>query len=163
VQSRGEIAMTTGLKGVSAAVILGVSYINNIFSPLIWALLVLIMIDILFNAHKEGQQLTKIGSAFATLSGTGFLQMVHPFSIEVIHGIVAIMVLSYIQVVVPQLVSGISKVRFLAPGTKAGVMAALAAENEALKKQAQAQAALAEAQTAASTENKVVVTPGNNQ
>lgn len=143
--------MSSGVKGASAAVIFGISYINHIFSPLIWALLVLIVIDVLLNVHKEGQQLTKIGSAFATLGGTSLITVQNTFSLEVVHGLVAVMVLAYIQVVIPQVVQLINKAKFIAPTAKMDIIAALQAENEALKQKATAEA------------NKVVVTPGEQK
>lgn len=143
--------MSTGVKGAGTAVLFGLSYINHIFSPLIWALLALIIIDVLLNVHKEGQQLTKIGSAFATLGGTSLLTVQNAFSLEVVHGLVAVMVLAYIQVVVPQIVSLISKAKFISPVAKADLIAALQAENEALKQKATAEA------------NKVIVTSGEQK
>jgi hypothetical protein len=131
--------MTSSLKGASAFVLFGISYINHIFSPLIWALLVLIMIDVIFNVHKEGQQLTKIGSAFATLGGTSLISMQHAFNAEAIHGIVAVMVLAYIQVVAPQIVAFIGRLRSIQPATRMAMLEALQAENQALKQKAEEQ------------------------
>lgn len=152
-KSKGEGAMTSGVKGISAAAIFGISYINHIFSPLIWALMALIVVDILLNVHKEGQQLTKIGSAFATLGGTSLISVQHAFTLEAVHGLVAVMVLAYIQVVAPQIVSVIKKAKNIAPSAKIDMIAALQAENEALKQQAEAQAEA----------NKVVVTTGETK
>jgi hypothetical protein len=152
--SKGEGAMTSGVKGISAAAIFGISYINHIFSPLIWALLALIVVDILLNVHKEGQQLTKIGSAFATLGGTSLISVQHAFTLEAVHGLVAVMVLAYIQVVAPQFVSVINKAKNIAPSAKVDMIAVLQAENEALKQQAEkAQAEV----------NKVVITTGGTK
>lgn len=144
--------MNMSIKTLFAALMLGVSYINHIFSPLIWGLSILIVIDILLNVHKEGQQFNKIGSAFATLGGSGLLQTSHFFSIEVIHGLVAVMFLAYVQVVVPQILKGIGKLKYLAPGTKAAAMAAMAAELEALKAQAKSE------QEKAINDNEIIVT-----
>lgn len=143
--------MTTGVKGASALAIFGISYINHIFSPLIWALLALIVIDVLLNVHKEGQQLTKIGSAFATLGGTSLISVQHAFNLEAVHGLVAVMVLAYIQVVSPQIVNGIKKAKSLSSTTKTDIIAVLQAENEALKKMAQ------------SDVNKVIVTTSESE
>lgn len=155
MQNRGDSRMTTGVKGASAVVIFGISYINHIFSPLIWALLVLIVIDVILNVHKEGQQLNKIGSAFATLGGTSLLSTAHAFNQEAIHGIVAVMVLAYIQVVSPQIVTVIGRFKSINHATKEAMIAALQAENAALKQQAET--------TIQQTESKVVVTTGDTK
>lgn len=143
--------MTTGVKGVGILATFGISYINHIFSPLIWGLLALIIVDILLNVHKEGQQLQKIGSAFATLGGTSLLTVQHAFNLETVHALVAVMVLAYIQVVAPQIVAMIKKAKNISSSTKVDLIAALQAENESLK-----QMAITEA-------NKVIVTPGENK
>lgn len=143
--------MAYGIKGASVGVIFGISYINHIFSPLVWALLALIIVDILLNVHKEGQQLTKIGSAFATLGGTSLISFQHAFTLEAVHGLVAVMVLAYIQVVSPQIVRMISKAKNINAATKTDLIAALQAENDSLKRMAEHEA------------NKVVVTTGEEK
>lgn len=147
--------MTLGFKGASLAAIFGISYINHVFSPLIWGLLILIMADVLLNVHKEGQQFTKIGSAFATLGGTSILTAAHAFNLEALHGIVAVMVLAYIQIVAPQIVLFVSKAHFIAPGAKAAMIEALKAENEMLKHKAEV--------TKAEAENKVIISNGESK
>lgn len=148
--NKGERMVTTGTKFGFGAVIFGFSYINHIFSPLIWALLILIILDILLNVHKEGQQLQKIGSAFMTLGGADLFQNTHLFSISVIHGLVGVMVLAYLQVVVPRLINVVKKIKGISAASKNELLLALQAENEALKQQAQKQ----------EQENKVVIAKG---
>lgn len=140
--------MAGGVKGIGALTIFGVSYLNHIFSPLIWGLLVLVVIDILLNAHKQGEQLNKIGTAFITLGGTSLISSFHTFNLETVHALVAIMVIAYIQIVSPQIVAIINKTKSISGPTKAELIAALEAENKSLK------------QMAITEENKVIVTTG---
>lgn len=149
----GSNLATSGVKGAGVLAIFGISYINHIFSPLIWGLLILIIIDVILNVHKEGQQLNKIGSAFATLSGTSLMSFEHALSPEAIHGIVAVMVLAYIQVVAPQIVNIVTNFKFISPNAKADLIAALKEENAALK-----QKAITQAKT-----NKVIITSSNGE
>lgn len=142
--------LTSGIKGISAAVIFGFSYLNHIFSPLIWALLVLVILDILMNVHHEEKQFSKIGSAFVTLGGADLFSHTHLFSLNVIHGLVGVMVLAYLQVVIPQVIQFTKKVKGLSTQSKAEMIAILQAENDLLKQKAEGQEKQAE-------DNKVVI------
>lgn len=139
MKNKGVGKVATSFKGLAAAVVFGFSYIDHIFSPLIWALLVLVILDILLNVHHEDKQFTKIGSAFATLGGTELFSQSNLFSIDVIHGLVAVMVLAYLQVVVPQVIVFIQKLKGLSSTSKVEMIAILQAENEALKQKAVSQ------------------------
>ena len=104
------------IKGLSAFAVVAITYIDNTFSPLFWVLLVLVAWDILANVHKEGQQLTKIGSAFASIGGITVIEG-HIGSPDVVRIVVAVLVLAYIQVVMPQVFALIKKIPFSANKT----------------------------------------------
>jgi hypothetical protein len=99
-----------GLKGISGAVIVFLTYINNTFTPLFWVLLVLVALDLLLNAHKEGQQFIKIGSMALTLGAPGYVaaNLSNP---NLGKYLVAIMCIVYLQLVVPQIVAKLASMK----------------------------------------------------
>lgn len=99
------------LKALGAAAVVFATYLNHTFSPLFWVLLVLVALDIVMNAHQEGQQFQKIGSAFASLGGVTVLQG-HLGNPDIVRISVAVLVLAYLQVVVPQLLTLAKKLHF---------------------------------------------------
>jgi predicted permease len=98
---------TIGLKGIGAAIVFYVSWINQNFTPLFWVLLILITLDLVLNAHKEGQQFTKIGSMAVTLGVPGYIAA-NVSNPNLGKYIVAIMCLVYLQIVVPSLIAWVS-------------------------------------------------------
>ncbi|EPZ43833.1 hypothetical protein [Alicyclobacillus acidoterrestris] len=102
------------IKGAGALVIFGISWMDHIFSPLIWALMILAGLDIVLNVHKGLQhQMGKIGSAFASLGGLSLLKSGTLFSAQTLHYAVAVMVLVYLQIVVPQIVAFVGNLKFV--------------------------------------------------
>lgn len=100
-------------KAIGAAIVVGVGYIDQNLSPLFWALLVLAALDVVLNAHREGQQFQKIGSAFASLGGVTVLEG-HLGNPDIVKISVAVLVLAYLQVVVPQLIAMLKQIKFSA-------------------------------------------------
>lgn len=101
---------TLGLKGVGAAIVFYVSWINHNFTPLFWVLIALITLDLILNAHKEGQQLQKIASMAISLGVPGYIaaNLTNPGLGKYI---VAIMCLVYLQIVVPSIVGWIGNLK----------------------------------------------------
>ncbi|MCL6594262.1 MAG: hypothetical protein K6T31_09825, partial [Alicyclobacillus sp.] len=102
--------MNVTIKSLGALAVAVSAYINQTFSPLFWALLALAAVDILLNVHREGQQFQKLGSAFAAVGGTTVLSQ-HIASPDILKIAVAVLTLAYLQVVVPQLVGLLGKIR----------------------------------------------------
>lgn len=99
---------TGGIKGISAALIAWLSYVDKTLTPLFWVLLALVAIDMFMNVHKEGQQFQKIGSMALTLGVPSYIgsNLSNP---ELGKYLVAMMSIVYLQIVVPQLVAKVSK------------------------------------------------------
>lgn len=95
-----------GIKGIGALLVFYVSWINQNLTPLFWVLLGLITLDLILNAHKEGQQFAKIGSMALSLGVPSYVgsNLSNP---ELGKYLVAIMCLVYLQVVVPDLIKKI--------------------------------------------------------
>jgi hypothetical protein len=95
-----------GIKGIGALLVFYVSWINQNLTPLFWVLLGLITLDLILNAHKEGQQFAKIGSMALSLGVPSYVgsNFGNP---ELGKYLVAIMCLVYLQVVVPDLIKKI--------------------------------------------------------
>ena len=138
--------MGAAIKGIFAAAALVVTYVDHTLSPLFWALLALAAIDVLLNVHDESKQLTKLGSAFVTMFGTYSATLAgHYGQPDFVRILVAIAVLAYLQIVVPQLLALGTRVakELKTPTQKAdasALIAALQAEVAQLKAGAQAQA-----------------------
>lgn len=130
------------IKSIAGVFAVAVAYVDQTLTPLFWALIVLVTIDVLLNAHKEGQQFTKIGSAFATLAGTLGLSG-HIAQPDFLRVLVAVATLAYVQVVVPQLLVFLGKIKW---SKNAAANTAISAEEAAViqgvvaKLQAQADA-----------------------
>lgn len=132
------------LKSIGGAITVIVAYVNHTLTPLFWALLILASLDVLLNVHKEGMQLQKVGSAFASIGGTVGLAN-HVAQPDFLRVAVAVATLAYLQVVVPQIVSLLGKIKFSKdPATNNAVqeaeIAALRAEVERLRQIADQQA-----------------------
>lgn len=95
-----------GMKGIGALIVFYVSWINQNLTPLFWVLLGLITLDLILNAHKEGQQFAKIGSMALSLGVPSYVgsNFGNP---ELGKYLIAIMCLVYLQVVVPDLMKRI--------------------------------------------------------
>jgi hypothetical protein len=100
-----------GLKGIGGVIVFWLSYINNTFTPLIWILLALVAMDLFLNAHKEGQQFSKIGSMAVTLGAPGYIaaNLANP---NLGKYVVAIMCIVYLKIVVPVVVDKLASVKF---------------------------------------------------
>lgn len=136
--------MGAAIKGIFAVAALAVTYVDHTLSPLFWALLALAAIDVLLNVHDETKQWTKLGSAFVTLGGT-YGVAGHFGQPDFIRILVAVAVLAYLQIVVPQLLALGSRVvkEIKTPAQRAdaqAMIATLQAEVAQLKAGAQAQA-----------------------
>ena len=137
-------SMELTIKSAAGMVAVAVAYIDQTLTPLFWALLILAAIDVLLNAHKEGQQFPKIGSAFVTLAGTLGLSG-HLAQPDFLRVLVAVATLAYLQVVVPQLLTLIGNIRWSKNATtnatiSAAEATALRAEVAKLRAQADATA-----------------------
>lgn len=98
-------------KSLGTAAVLAISYVNHTFSPFFWVLLALAGLDILLNMHREGQQFQKIGSAVASIGGISVLEG-HLGNPDILRVSVAVLVLAYLQVVVPQLIAMVKNFHF---------------------------------------------------
>lgn len=100
-----------GIKGLSAVIVAWMTWIDKTFTPLFWVLLVLVALDLLLAAHKEGQQFAKIGSMAVSLGVPGYAaaNLANP---ELGKYLVAIMCIVYLQIVVPQLLSKLQGITF---------------------------------------------------
>lgn len=101
---------TLGLKGIGAAIVFYISWINHNFTPLFWVLIALITLDLILNAHKEGQQFAKIGSMAISLGVPGYIAA-NVSNPNLGKYIVAIMCLVYLQIVVPSIVAWIGAIK----------------------------------------------------
>lgn len=101
----------TMIKGLLSLVAVGVAYIDKTFGELVWVLIALIAIDLILNLKDEGKQLNKIGSAAVALGLpsilTGSTNLLNPL---MLHSLVAVMVLAYLQVVYPQIQTLLSNI-----------------------------------------------------
>jgi hypothetical protein len=102
--------ITGGLKGISGAIVFWLTYINNTFTPLIWILLALVALDLFLNAHKEGQQFSKIGSMAVALGAPGYIaaNLANP---NLGKYVVAMMCIVYLQIVVPLVIEKLSTMK----------------------------------------------------
>lgn len=101
-----------GVKGLGALFVVWLTYIDKTFTPLFWVLLALIFVDLVLNVHKgEGTQFTKLGSALVSMGIPQYLGnnggMPH-----LAKYLVAMMVIAYIQIVIPQLLTKLDAVRW---------------------------------------------------
>lgn len=105
--------LSGGIKGLGSVLILAVTYIDKTFTPLFWALVILAFIDLVLNGHKEGQQFQKIAAAFLSLGAPSFIaaNMANP---ELGKYIVGILCIVYLQLVVPQVLTKLSKLKLSA-------------------------------------------------
>lgn len=103
--------MQTVAKGLMTAIVLGVGYVDANFTPLFWVLLALMAIDVLLNVSHEGQQLNKIGSAVASLGGVALVES-HLGNPDILKVSIAVLVLAYLQVVAPQVIALVKKIKF---------------------------------------------------
>lgn len=99
-----------GVKGISAAAIAWLTYINHTFTPLFWVLIALIALDLFLNAHKEGQQFNKIGSMAISLGVPSYIasNLDNP---NMGKYLVALMCLVYLQIVVPELLNRVKSLK----------------------------------------------------
>lgn len=96
---------TFSAKGVGAALVVWLTYINSTFGPLFWLLLGLVFLDLILNVHQEGKQFHKIGASMATLGVPVFIAQhsQHITSPEFLKYLVATLCIAYIQVVFTEL------------------------------------------------------------
>lgn len=131
--------MGAAVKGFAAFAAVIVAYVDTNLGPLFWALLVLAALDILLNVHDESKQWNKLGSAFVTLGGT-YGVGAHFGQPDFVRILVAVAVLAYIQIVVPQVFTLLTKLKLGGPLAAQSEIAALKAEVNQLKTQAVEQA-----------------------
>lgn len=104
------------LKGISAAVVVAVAYINDTLSPLFWVLLALVAVDLLLNLHDFSKQKDKLISAAVGLGLPSAL--IHATNTpHFASAIVATLTLAYLQVVWPQINAAIARLKL--SGSKA--------------------------------------------
>lgn len=127
--------MSATIKALGALAVVVETYVQHTFGGLFWALLILAAIDILLNMQDESKQFSKFGAAFTSIGGITILSG-HVSDPAVIKVAVAVAVLAYIQIVAPQVLQLLAKLR-LPRRENAFVVAALQAEVERLKSQAQ--------------------------
>ena len=98
--------MHTVVKGGSLAIASLIAYMNHTFSPFIWLLIGLVVLDLILNATDESKQLQKIGSSFATVTTTIFLKQ--GTTVLQVPNLPEIFVLAltvtYLGIVIPQVV-----------------------------------------------------------
>lgn len=92
--------MKMTIKSITAVLLGWLTYLNDTFTPLFWILIALVALDLLFSAHKEGQQFMKIGSMALSLGVPSYIasNLSNP---QLGKYLVAIMCLVYLQIVVP--------------------------------------------------------------
>lgn len=108
--------LATASKGVGALAVVIFTYINTNLSPVFYLLLVLAALDYLLNFHNEGKQLQKIGAA---IGATGFPLYLSTNASSLLHldptvlkVAVVILTIGYIQIVFPQLIALVGKIKF---------------------------------------------------
>lgn len=153
--------MTGAIKSLGALGVVVVTYINHTLSPLFWVLLVLAGLDILLNMRDEQKQFQKLGSMFVALGlptylSTNQMGVLHMNS-EVLKIVVAVLTIGYLQVVFPQVVALLAKIKF---SSKASVNTAEHAAIDALAAKVEAQL-LARAEAAQKTSTALAATPGS--
>jgi len=91
-------------KGVSAAAVGTFFYLNGKFGTLFWVLMILVLLDIIFNLTSLGNlenQFKKIGSAVFSLGGPVLFLNAYKDG-EMAKILVAVLVLAYLEILYPQ-------------------------------------------------------------
>lgn len=131
----------TVIKSILSLGALVTAYMDGTFGPLIWALLILVGLDLVLNLRDEAKQLSKIGSGAVTLGLPALLTNAQSIaSPAILHAIVAVLVLAYLQVVYPQVMARITKWSAKVPVADAAEVAALKSQVATLTAQTRAQA-----------------------
>lgn len=139
-----KMSTTTAVKGVGV-ILAFLGYVNNMFGPLVFGLLILVALDILFHFHKGPTvQMQKLVSGFMSILGVSGMQLLNAnhgeiLSASFLHYAVAVLFASYLSVVGPEVIQWTGKLKWLAKGTKSALTAAEQAELTALRAQAQKQ------------------------
>lgn len=105
------------IKGIGALVVIGATWLTSNLSPLIWVLLGLVVLDLLLHLHKGlQQQFTKLWAAIAAMGLPTYLATnsakVMAFSPDVLKVVVAALVLSYLRIVMPDVLALISRIKW---------------------------------------------------
>jgi hypothetical protein len=111
------------LKGLLSAIVAGIALIDKTFTPCIWLLLALVAVDLILNVHKEGQQMHKLFSAAGAMGIPTFIGTHYDLP-NFAQYLTVLMTVAYIQVVFPQIVDLLKKVKWSKdPATQAAITA----------------------------------------
>ncbi len=96
------------VKGVASAVIVFFTTLQNQYGTILWVVLAMVVLDVLMNVGNEQKQFNKLGSAFVAIGAPTIVS--HNFgSPEMTHVVLALIAISYVQVLYPQLISMLGK------------------------------------------------------
>ena len=96
------------VKGVASAVIVFFTTLQNQYGTILWVVLAMVIMDVLLNVGNEQKQFNKLGSAFVAIGAPTIVSnnMGNP---EMTHVVLALVAISYVQVLYPQLITMLGK------------------------------------------------------